>query len=102
MKMVEGFGKKWLQKVIVSLVVMATGVSGIGAVVNVVMNIASGSPIQEVVKDVATDAVKTKATEALTGAVQTNSSFGGPKYKMVSYKKSNIFGYLRPGWDSEV
>lgn len=45
MKMVEGFGKKWLQKVIVSLVVMATGVSGIGAVVNGVMNIASGSPI---------------------------------------------------------
>lgn len=102
MKMVEGFGKKWLQKVIVSLVVMATGVSGIGAVVNGVMNIASGSPIQEVVKDVATDAVKNKATEALSGAVQTNSSFGGPKYKMVSYKKSNIFGYLRPGWDSEV
>lgn len=87
---------------IVGVLTTAIGVGGIATVAGGIMDVATGSPVKEVAKNVVMDSAKDKAVKALNGAIQENDSFNSQKYQSVSYDKSGIIGYWKPGWDSEV
>lgn len=101
----ENLKQKWLKSFIIGLVVTITGSTVIGTIASSIIDVASGTPIQSVVKDLAVDSVKSKALDVLYGDSDNSSSvgymFNKNKYKYVSDKKSGPIGYIAPGWDVE-
>lgn len=99
-------GKKWLKSFAIGLIVLVTGSAGIGTLVSSISDVASGAPIQSVVKDIAVDTAKDAALDTLYGSEDDNDSishmFNTNKYKYVSDKKSGPIGWIAPGWYAEV
>lgn len=99
-------GKKWVKSFIIGLIVAVTGSAGIGTLVSSISDVASGTPIQSVVKDIAVDTAKDAALDTLYGSEDDNDSishmFDKNKYKYVSDKKSGPIGWIAPGWYAEV
>lgn len=96
------FGSSFVKKMIVGVITTVIGAGSIATVAGGIMDVASGSPVKEVAKNVVMDSAKDKAVKALNGAIQENDSFNSQKYQSVSYDKSGVIGYWKPGWDSEV
>jgi hypothetical protein len=86
------------------------GVSGVALVANTVLSVASGKPVDRVVKDVVTsdfakDVARSEASKLLFGGSDNsglNTKFQSSKYVSVSDKGSSIINYWSPKWYSEV
>lgn len=98
----ENLKQNWLKSFIIGIIVAITGSTGIGTIISSTMDVASGTPIQSVVKDLAVDSVKDTAIKTLYGDENDQESIGSMfnrnKYKHVSDKKSGPIGWIAPGW----